>query len=105
MSTRPWRIDGDALVLAIRLTPRSAKQGIGGIWVDEQGACWLETRVRAVPEKGRANADLIKLIAKALNVPSRNINLEAGDTSRRKRVRITGAAGLPDRLEEILRAI
>jgi uncharacterized protein len=96
-------MDGDALVLAIRLTPRSAKPGLGGIWVDDKGVCWLGAAVRAVPEKGKANADLIRLIAKALDVPAKSIDLEAGDTSRLKRVRISAAAGLPDRLEEIVR--
>jgi uncharacterized protein YggU (UPF0235/DUF167 family) len=85
---RPWRLDGDALILSIRLTPRSSTAQLGGIWQDGQGAEWLCASVRAVPEKGRANAALVTLLAKTFGVPSGAISLEAGDTSRLKRVRI-----------------
>jgi len=85
---RPWRLDGDALILSVRLTPRSSKEQLGGIWQDAQSAEWLCASVRAVPEKGKANAALIALLAKTLGVPSGAISLEAGDTSRLKRVRI-----------------
>jgi uncharacterized protein YggU (UPF0235/DUF167 family) len=87
---RPWRLDGDALILSIRLTPRSSKAQLGGTWQDAQGAEWLCASVRAVPEKGKANAALIALLAKTFEVPSGAISLEAGDTSRLKRVRIAG---------------
>ncbi|HKX23168.1 MAG TPA: DUF167 family protein [Rhizorhapis sp.] len=84
----PWRYDGADLILSIRLTPRSSRDGMGGIWQDAQGAAWLSANVRAVPEKGKANAALLKLLAKELNVPASAISLETGDTSRLKRVRI-----------------
>lgn len=84
----PWRVDGDDLILAVRLTPRSAKDAMGGIWIDEKGAGWLQVQVRAVPEKGLANAALIRVMAKMLDLAARHITLEAGDTSRLKRLRI-----------------
>src|SRR3546814_1185623 len=82
-------LDGEEVLLSIRLTPRSAKEGIGGIWRDAKEASWLCASVRAVPEKGRANAALIKLLAKALDCPTSAISMEAGDISRLKRVRIS----------------
>ncbi|MBK5264722.1 MAG: DUF167 domain-containing protein [Alphaproteobacteria bacterium] len=85
----PWRLDGADVRLSIRLTPRSAKEAVGGIWQDSQGAVWLCASVRAIPEKGRANAALIKLLAKTLGLPPAAISLEAGDISRLKRVRIS----------------
>lgn len=88
MSAGFWREDGDAVLLSIRLTPRSAKDRIGGLWRDEKEAVWLCAQVRAVPEKGKANAALIQLMAKALKVPASRISLEAGDTSRQKRLRV-----------------
>jgi hypothetical protein len=99
---QPWRLDGDALILSIRLTPRSSKQQLGGIWQDAQGAPWLCASVRAVPEKGKANAALIALLAKTLDVPCRAISLDAGDTSRLKRVRIAGhGVMVADKLESL----
>lgn len=75
----------------MRLTPGAAKDDVGGGWTDAQGACWLCARVRAVPEKGRANASLIALLAARLDWPKGAILLESGDTNRLKRLRIVGA--------------
>jgi len=86
------RLDGDDIVLAVRLTPRSAKDAIGGIWEDEKGAHWLQMSVRAVPEKGLANKALIQRIAKRLKIPAKGVLLESGDTSRLKRLRLVGHA-------------
>jgi uncharacterized protein YggU (UPF0235/DUF167 family) len=92
MADLPWRIDGDTLRLSVRLTPKSAKDRIGGLWRDEKEAVWLCAQVRAVPEKGKANAALIKLLAKQLGLAPRAFALDAGDTSRLKRFIITGDA-------------
>src|SRR3546814_14817567 len=54
----PWRLDGEEVLLSIRLTPRSAQAGIGGIWRDAKAASWICASVRAVPEKGRVNAEI-----------------------------------------------
>ncbi|MPT49157.1 MAG: DUF167 domain-containing protein [Sphingobium sp.] len=87
-----WRTDGEDALLAIRLTPRSAKEQISGLWQDEKGAVWLQVQVRAVPEKGRANDALLRLLAKALHIPAKTMKLDSGDTSRLKRVRLIGKA-------------
>jgi uncharacterized protein (TIGR00251 family) len=82
--------DGDDLLLAVRLTPGATREEVGGIWTDEKGARWLGARVRAVPEKGKANAALVALLAKRLDWPRSAISLESGDTNRLKRLRIKG---------------
>jgi uncharacterized protein (TIGR00251 family) len=84
------RVDGEDLLLAIRLSPKCAKDQIGGTWQDEKGALWLQASVRAVPEKGKANAALIQSIAGRLGIAARDIVLESGDTNRLKRLRLTG---------------
>ncbi len=99
----PWRRDGEDWLLSIRLTPRSAREGAGGLWTDAAGHEWLQAQVRAVPEKGKANAALVALMARELGVPARAISLEAGDGNRLKRLRITGAGdALAARLEEMV---
>lgn len=85
-----WNRDGDDLLIRFRLTPGSTREGIGGLWTDEKGVDWLGARVRAAPEKGRANTALIALLAKALDWPRSAISLESGDTNRLKRLRIKG---------------
>lgn len=82
--------DGGDLILSVRLTPGATREEVGGVWTDEKGAHWLSARVRAVPEKGKANAALIALLAKRLDWPRSAISLESGDTNRLKRLRIKG---------------
>ena len=53
-------------------------------------AAVLTARVRALPADGEANAALIRLIAKAVGVPSRDVTLVAGATARLKRLAISG---------------
>ncbi|MDI1295175.1 MAG: DUF167 family protein, partial [bacterium] len=67
-------------------------------------ATWLSARVRAVPEKGRANGALIALLAKRLDWPKGAISLESGDSNRLKRLRIRGGGQGPalDRLSAII---
>lgn len=102
MSASYLRVDGADLLLAIRLTPKAAKDAIGGVWQDDKGAVWLQASVRAVPEKGKANAALIQRIAKRLKVAPKDIALESGDTSRLKRLRLVGRAADADRIKQEL---
>lgn len=102
MSAPFLRVDGEDLLLAIRLTPKAAKDSIGGSWQDEKGAVWLQASVRVVPEKGKANAALIQRIAKRLRIAAKDITLESGDTNRLKRLRLSGYAGAADRISEEL---
>lgn len=74
--------------LSVRLTPRSSSARVGGLWTDAKGQAWLSASVTAPPDKGRANAALIDLLAGTLGIARSLISLEAGDTSRLKRVRI-----------------
>jgi len=86
-----WSRDGDDLLLRVRLTPGAAREEIGGVWTDEKGALWLSARVRAVAEKGKANAALVALLGKRLDWPKSAILVESGDTNRLKRLRMKGA--------------
>ncbi|MGD9502903.1 MAG: DUF167 family protein, partial [Methyloceanibacter sp.] len=49
-------------MLKVRLTPKSSRDAIEGL-AEFGGETVLKARVRAVPEAGRANAALEKLIA------------------------------------------
>jgi uncharacterized protein YggU (UPF0235/DUF167 family) len=59
---------------------------------------------RAVPDKGRANAAVVALIAKALEVPKSAVAVVSGETARLKTVLVSGdAATLAERLGGLLR--
>jgi uncharacterized protein (TIGR00251 family) len=86
----PWRAVPNGLVLAIRLTPKGGRDDIDGIEQLSDGRCVLKARVRAPASQGEANAALIKLIARTLAVPPRDVSVLAGDTARIKRLMIAG---------------
>ena len=90
----PFRLRADGVDLIVRLTPKSAIDAVEGIAVGSDGAPHLKARVRAVPDKGAANAALEALIAAWLGTPRRNVALIAGGTSRLKTIRISGDPAL-----------
>lgn len=73
-------------LLSLRVTPRSAKPGIGEWKTDPSGRPFLEIRVAAAPADGAANDEVIKLIAKALALPKSSLAIVSGHTSRLKRI-------------------
>jgi uncharacterized protein (TIGR00251 family) len=50
----------------------------------------IRVRVAAPPEKGKANKELIRFIAKSLGIPKANVVLLSGETSRKKRMLVKG---------------
>ena len=84
----PLRREGADLLLSVRLTPKSSRARIGGVFTDSQGQNWLQASVTTPPEKGKANAALIALLAVSLKLPASSILLETGDVSRLKRLRL-----------------
>ena len=87
---RPYSLDGDDLLLAVRLTPRARKDEIGGIVDAGDGRTALAVRIAAPPVEGAANKALIALLSKALGVPKAAVTIRSGETSRLKMVRLTG---------------
>ena len=86
----PRRSDG-GVILAVRLTPKSAHDEVKGVELFD-GAAVLAARVRALPEAGRANQALEKLIAKWLGVPASTVSVAHGGKSRLKQVKVEGDA-------------
>ena len=83
----------------IRVTPRSAKPGIGGWRPGADGREELEVRVAAAPADGAANAAVVRLLAKALDLPRSDIDIVGGMTSRHKRISV------PLELDEVRRRL
>ena len=89
----------DGVILKVRLTPKSSRDAIEGM-EDFGGEIVLKARVRAVPEQGRANAALVKLIAVWLKLPPSQVSVTQGGKSRIKHVAIEGDASDLARLIE-----
>ena len=56
----------------------------------DDGAAVLRCRVRAVPDRGKANAAVLALLAGALGVPKSRLTVIAGETARLKSIAISG---------------
>jgi uncharacterized protein YggU (UPF0235/DUF167 family) len=99
----PYRLTADGLTLAVRVTPNAGSDRIEGRELRADGDAVLRLRVAAVPDKGKANAAAVALLAKALGVPKSAIRLVAGETARSKVVEIAGdGPSLAARLEQLL---
>jgi hypothetical protein len=99
----PWNATASGLSVTIRLTPRGGRDALDGIETLADGRSVLKARVRAAPTEGEANAALVALLAKTLDVPRRTVTLAAGDTARIKRIVIKGdGAALAARLQHLL---
>ena len=87
----PWTRSGDGLILRVRVTPKSSKDSVEGMEASTQGPA-LKVRVRAVPDKGAANAAVVEAVADWLGVPKSWVTLVGGSTARVKTLAIAGDA-------------
>ncbi|MCZ4091173.1 DUF167 domain-containing protein [Sinorhizobium psoraleae] len=78
----------DHVRLTVRLTPNGGRDAIDGFESAADGEEYLRVRVRAVPEKGKANQALIALLAKQFGIAKTRISFVSGDTQRKKILRI-----------------
>jgi uncharacterized protein (TIGR00251 family) len=85
MSDRPdWlRVSADSVTLQIHARPGKAKAGF--VRIDPRG---LVVALSSPPEKGRANEELIALLADTLRISRSAISLIRGGSSRSKTLRI-----------------
>jgi uncharacterized protein len=93
MSESPVAAVADGVRVRLRLTPKAARDRIDGIAADAEGGRLLKVSVTTVPEDGKANAALIKLLSKEWRIPKSTITVVQGATDRRKVLHITGEPG------------
>lgn len=101
MAQAPFRAVKGGVALSVRLTPKSSRDAVDGVKCDSAGIAHLAARVRAVPDKGAANAALEKLIASWIGVASGAVAVTAGHTARLKTVTVSGD---PAALEKLIAA-
>lgn len=94
----PYVMTPNGLTLHLRVTPKAGMDRIEGVEQRDDGGAMLRVRVKAVPDKGRANAAVIALLSRAFGLPKSSIRITAGQTARLKTVSIAGdAAALAER--------
>jgi uncharacterized protein (TIGR00251 family) len=67
----------------VHVKPRSSRQGVN---VLPDGT--LEIRVHSPPEDGRANTELMEVLARHLGVKRRRLSIVSGETSRHKIIEV-----------------
>ena len=99
--TSPFAVVAGGLRVAVRLTPKASCDRVRGLGAEADGAVYLKAQVTAVPEDGKANAALIKLLSKQWRVPKSEMEIIQGATDRRKVIMISGdGSELRRRLDE-----
>lgn len=76
----------EGVTLWVKIIPKASTTSIVG-WEGDL----LKIRVKAVPEKGQANQELIDYLAKYLKIAKSKIKIIYGLTSRKKRIFIEDA--------------
>ncbi len=72
------------IVIRVRVVPNSY---LRIIQINEG---FIKIGVVSIPEKGKANAELIKFLSKKLNLPKKNFSIIKGDTAKNKEIEIIG---------------
>ena len=72
--------------VTVKVTPGSSQSRVSGTMADGT----LKVKVTAPPERGKANAELVSLLARHFGVRERDIEILSGHSSPLKKIRISG---------------
>ncbi len=70
--------------LRVKVIPKSAATEVSEILADGT----IKIRLKAIPKRGKANTELIKFLAKELNISTEQISIIAGKSERIKLIKI-----------------
>ena len=77
----------EGVVVNVRAAPRSSRAGLDGVVGDA-----LKVRVRSAPVDGKANKELIEVLADAFGLPKSSVVFKGGETSKMKWLLLRGVA-------------
>lgn len=75
----------EGTIVSVKASPRSSRPGIDAVTGDS-----LKVRVRSAPVDGKANRELLQVIAKSLGVAKSAVVFKSGETSKTKRILLAG---------------
>ena len=82
------------LTIKIKVEPRSSKSGIVGPYGDA-----LKVKLTSPPVEGKANKELIEVLAKAFGVAKKDVEIISGQSSKNKIVKLRS---VPSKAESLL---
>ncbi len=83
------KINKNELILKIKVEPCSSRAGIVGPYGDG-----LKVKLTSPPVEGKANKELIKVLAKEFKINKKDIEIISGKKSKNKIVRLGGVSNV-----------
>lgn len=79
------------LIINVKVEPRSSKSGIVGPYGDA-----IKVKLTSPPVEGKANNELIEVLAKNLGIAKKNVEIISGKSSKNKIVKLFGIKSIDD---------
>jgi uncharacterized protein (TIGR00251 family) len=79
------------LIINVKVEPRSSKSGIAGPYGNA-----IKVKLKSPPVEGKANKELIEILAKEFGIAKTDIDIISGKSSRNKIVKLYGVRNLED---------
>ncbi|MHC4606284.1 MAG: DUF167 domain-containing protein [Planctomycetota bacterium] len=83
----------DGAVIAVKIVARSSRERVAGIMGDRLKVC-----VTAPPERGKANAEVVRTVAEHFGIAASRVRIVSGETNPLKQVLLEGVS--PGEAEE-----
>jgi uncharacterized protein (TIGR00251 family) len=82
----------NGIIITVRVEPRSSRAGITGTRGDV-----LKVKLNSPPVGGKANRELIDILAKEFNIRKKDIEIISGRKSRNKTVKLHGVEAIENK--------
>lgn len=86
----------EGVIVSVRAAPRSSKAGIEELWGDDA----IKIRIKSAPVDGKANKELIEVLADEFDLAKSQVIFKSGETSKTKRILLSGVS--PDTLRLVV---
>jgi uncharacterized protein (TIGR00251 family) len=85
-----YQLSSGKLILFLHVQPGAKQSEFAGLHGER-----LKIRIKAAATDGKANAELLRFLAEKLSLSQSQITLCSGESSRQKKIEITGVGELP----------
>lgn len=93
----------EGLIIRIKLQPNASSLKVSGVFSMPDGTDYLRISIISVPEKGKANQELIQWLSKKLGTAKSNITILSGELDRLKKLLIKNSdSSTIDKLKSLL---
>ena len=98
-----FEITDKGILLRVRLSPNSSCCKVSGIFTTPDNEDYLKISVICIPEKGKANSELITWLSKKLKTAKSDISIISGELDRYKKILIINTdEQMSDKLKSLI---